>query len=180
MRLMLALLASLLLGAAPGQVLELQEGVLTYTLIHKLHQVEGTSRALEGKAMAAPDGTMRVQVRTKIASFDSGNSNRDEHMREVTHEAMHPYVTVKGTLPALSLPLAAPLSTTLHATVELNGEKQPAEIPVQLTQDGPRVRAKLAFPISLEAFKIERPELLFVKVDDRVVLRGEIVFVEAK
>ena len=105
MRLMLALLASLLLGAAPGQVLELQEGVLTYTLIHKLHQVEGTSRALECKAMAAPDGTMRVQVRTKIASFDSGNSHRDEHMREVTHEAVHPYVTVKGTLPVLSLPL---------------------------------------------------------------------------
>lgn len=177
---MLALLASLLLGAAPGQVLELQEGALTYTLVHRLHQVDGTSRALEGRAMAAPDGTMRVQVRTKIASFDSGNSNRDEHMREVTHEVVHPYVTVKGTLPALSLPLAAPLATTLHATIELNGEKQPAEIPVQLTQDGPRVRAKFSFPISLEAFKIERPELLFVKVDDRVVLSGNVAFVEAK
>jgi len=43
-------------------------------------------------------------VRAKVASFDSGNANRDAHMREATHEAAHPYVEVKGTMPALKLP----------------------------------------------------------------------------
>ncbi len=173
----LALLASLLLAT---QTFDLREGSLTYTLVHKLHEVQGTSRALEGRAQLQPDGSGRVQVRAKVATFDSGNSNRDEHMREVTHEAAHPYATVKGTLGGLKLPLAAPAALTLHATVELNGVKQAAEIPVQLTQEGARVRAKFSVPLSLDAFQIEKPELLFVKVDDRLVLSGELVFEEAK
>lgn len=172
-----ALFASLLL-AAP--TFDLREGSLTYTLVHKLHEVQGTTHALEGRAQVQPDGSARVQVRAKVSSFDSGNSNRDEHMREVTHEATHPYATVKGTLTHVALPLAAPADLTLHATVELNGVKQAAEIPIRLTQDGARVRAKFSVPVSLEGFQIDRPELLFVKVDDRVVLTGELVFEEAK
>lgn len=174
---MIALLASLLL-AAPA--FDLREGALTYTVVHKLHEVQGTTRAIEGRAALSPDGSARVQVRARVASFDSGNSNRDMHMREVTHEAAHPYATVKGTLSGLTLPLPAPVEVRLHATVELNGVKQPAEIAVALSQDGQRLRAKFSVPLSLEGFGIERPELLFVKVDDRLVLSGELVFEEAK
>ena len=174
---MIALLASLLLAT---QTFELREGSLTYTLVHKLHEVQGVTHALEGRAQSQPDGSGRVQVRAKVMTFDSGNSNRDEHMREVTHEAAHPYATVKGTLSGLALPLAAPAEVTLHATVELNGVKQAAEIPVKLTQEGARLRAKFTVPLSLDAFQIDKPELLFVKVDDRVVLSGDLIFEEAK
>jgi polyisoprenoid-binding protein YceI len=171
------LLASLLLAT---QTFELRDGSLTYAVVHKLHEVHGTTRALEGRAQLQPDGSGRFQVRAKVATFDSGNSNRDEHMREVTHEASHPYASVKGTRAGVTLPLAAPAAVTLHATVELNGVKQAAEIPIQLSQEGARVRAKFSVPLSLEAFQIDRPALLFVKVDDRLVLSGELVFEEAK
>ncbi len=174
---MIALLASLLLATL---TLDLREGSLTYTLVHKLHEVQGVTHALEGRAQVQPDGIGRVQVRAKVATFDSGNSNRDEHMREVTHEAAHPYATVKGTLSGLAFPLKSPAEVTLHATVELNGVKQAAEIPIKLTPEGARVRAKFAVSLSLDAFQIDRPELLFVKVDDRVLLSGELLFEEAK
>lgn len=177
---MLALLATLLLAPAVApRTFELREGTLTYTVVHKLHEVQGTSHAVEGRALLAPDGGLRVQVRARVASFDSGNSNRDVHVREVTHEVEHPFASVKGTLAGLLLPLAAPATLVLHAIVELNGQKQAAEIPLQLSQEGPKLRAKLSFPLSLEAFHIERPELLFVKVDDKLVLSGELVFAEA-
>ena len=42
------------------------------------------------------------------------------------------------------------------------------------------MRATFTFPISLEAFKIERPELLFVKVDDALKLEGDVLFETAK
>src|SRR5256885_16983860 len=170
---MLALVAVLLCAPPAGQLLELREGTLTYTVVHKLHEVRGTTRQLEGRALAQPDGTVRVQVRAKVASFDSGNSNRDEHMREVTHEAAHPYTEVKGTLAGVHLPLPAPMEATLHGTVELNGEKQPIEVPVKLQPAGDGVRATFSFPVSLDALKVERPELLFVKVEDRVVIAGD-------
>jgi hypothetical protein len=121
-----------------------------------------------------------VQVRAKVATFDSGNSNRDVHMREATHEAEHPYASVKGTLEGISLPLPGPKDATLHAIVELNGQKQAVEVPVRLEPAGAGVRATFSFPVSLDAFKVERPELLLVKVDDQLLIGGELVFEAAK
>ena len=61
--------------------------------------------------------------------------------------------------------------------VELNGEKQPVEVPVKLTPAGSSgVRATFSFPVSLDALKVERPELLFVKVDDKATIKGELLF----
>src|SRR4051812_15838464 len=118
-------------AAAPtGQLFDLREGALTYTVVHKLHEVKGTSRALEGRALLGPDGALKVQVRAKVASFDSGNSNRDVHVREATHEAEHPWVSLKGTLSGLGPGITAPADATLQATVELNGVKQPVDVPV--------------------------------------------------
>ena len=168
-------------AAAPGaSIFEFKQGAVTYTVVHKLHEVKGTTHALEGRAQLLPSGELRVQVRTRLASFDSGNSNRDEHMREATHEPEHPFSEIKGTAQAVRLPLAAPLEVQLDATVQLNGIAQRQRIPVRLTAEGSSVRARFSFPLSLDAFKIDRPELLFVKVDDRVLLSGELVFEEAK
>lgn len=158
----------------------LKSGTLTYRLVHKLHEVEGTTRALEGRALLQADGTTKVQVRAKVASFDSDNANRDAHMREATHEPVHSYASVKGTLQGLHLPLAAPVELPLAATVELNGVKQEATIPVKLSQEGPLLRAAFSFPISLEAFHVERPELLFVKVNDEVLVKGDLSFEEGR
>jgi polyisoprenoid-binding protein YceI len=176
-----ALIALLLVAAAPaGEFLDVHEGTLSYTVVHKLHEVRGVSRQVEGRALAQPDGTVRVQVRAKVASFDSGNENRDEHLREATHDVQHPYASVKGTMTGLALPLAAPAQSTLHAIVELNGGKQAVDVPVKLKPEGGGVRATFSFPISLGAFKVERPQLLFVKVDDRVVIEGDLLFRAAK
>jgi hypothetical protein len=177
---MLALVAVLLCASPAGQLFDLREGTLTYTVVHKLHEVRGTTRQVEGRALAQPDGNIRVQVRAKVASFDSGNSNRDEHMREVTHEHLHPYAEVKGTISGVTLPLSAPREATLHATVELNGEKQVQDVPVKLEPTAGGVRAIFSFPVSLDAFKVERPELLLIKVDDRATISGDLRFEAAK
>src|SRR3954447_14464829 len=173
---MLALVA-VLLCAPSGQLLDVQEGTLSYTVVHKLHEVHASTKQVEGRALAQPDGRVQVQVRAKVATFDSGNSNRDAHMREATHEASHPYAEVKGVMSSVALPLSAPAQATLHATVSLNGEKQTQDVPVKLepTQDG-GVRATFTFPISLDGFKVERPQLLLVKVDDRATIAGDLRF----
>ena len=183
MRRWLALLAVVSAAAAsaqPGHGFVLESGTLTYRVVHKLHQVVGTSRELEGRAVIQDDGTGRVQLRARVASFDSGNANRDAHMREATHEPMHPYVSLKGTLSGIRRPLTGPIEVSMPATVELNGEKQPATIHISLRPEGSGIRATFSFPISLESFKVERPELLFVKVDDRAEISGDLVFAESQ
>ena len=163
-------------AARPAR-LALQQGTLNYPVVHKLHQVTGTTREMEGLARLQPGGATLVQVRARVASFDSGNSNRDAHMREATHEPLHPVAEVKGTLPTLTLPLAGPLQLTMDARVELNGIQQKHAIPVQLEASGARaVRARFSFPISLDAYQVERPELLLIKIDDRATISGDLVF----
>lgn len=177
---MLALVAILLCAPTAAQLFDLREGTLSYKVVHKLHEVEGTTRKVEGRALAQPGGTVKVQVRAKVATFDSGNSNRDEHMREATHEASHPYAEVKGTMSDISLPLTAARKVTLHAAVELNGERRAIDVPVQLEPAGQGIRVRFAFPISLDAFKVERPQLLLIKIDDRAVISGDLRFEAAQ
>jgi hypothetical protein len=174
---MLALVALLLCAPTAGQqILDLREGTLTYVIVHKLHEVRGTTRQVEGRVLALPDGTVKVQVRAKVATFDSGNSNRDVHMREATKEASHPYAEVRGTMSGVTLPLDAPREAVLHATVELNGEKQTQDVPVKLEPESAGVHATFSFPVSLDGFKVERPQLLLIKVDDRATIVGDLHF----
>ena len=176
---MLALVVALLCAPPAGRLLDVREGALSYRLVHKLHEVQGTTHQVEGRALIQPDGSAIVQVRAKLASFDSGNANRDQHMREVTHEATHPYASLKARVPAVRLPLPAPVEVTLQATVELNGVRQPASIPARLAPEGTALRATFSFPVSLDSFQVERPRLLLVAVEDRVVIDGTLLFAEA-
>jgi YceI-like domain len=158
-------------------LLGVQQGTLSYTVVHKLHEVTGTTHELEGLARLQPGGPTLVQVRARVATFDSGNSNRDSHMREATHEPLHPLAEVKGTLPPVTLPLGGPLELTMDGRVELNGIQQKQSIPVRLEPAGPRaVRARFSFPISLDAFHVDRPELLLIKIDDRATIAGDLLF----
>src|SRR5882724_4896735 len=137
-------------------VFNVREGTLGYTITHKLREVRGITHDFEGRVVVAPDGSARVQVRAKVATFDSGNSNRDEHMREVTHEVEHPYCSVKGIATGVKLPLDLPRRIILAGTVELNGQRVSVEIPVGLTQSGSRLRANFSFAISPEDRKSTR------------------------
>src|SRR5260370_7006619 len=140
----------LALGAAgerPVRSFSLRSGALTYKLVHKLHEVEGTTRSVEGRALLQEDGTAKIQVRAKVASFDSGNSNRDAHMREVTHEPIHSYASLKGTLRDLRVPLSAPVELSLSATVALNGATPSPTTPFSFPPHGPHLPPSFSFPL---------------------------------
>jgi hypothetical protein len=170
--------AALLLAspeAVPRTFSVLPDSTLAYRLVHKFHEVNGVSRAVEGKARVLPDGTVQVMVRAPLDSFDSGNSNRDAHMLEATGAAQNPYVEFKG-VGHLDAPAAHPS----EARVALRGVltlKTPRAVEVALTvrfDSADRAHAEASFPISLEEHQVERPSLMFVKVDDRVVIDAKL------
>jgi polyisoprenoid-binding protein YceI len=166
-----ALLAvALLAGAAERQVLSVDASASTvrYHVTHKLHRVDGTSSRVEGKAVVEPDGRVLAMVRIPVASFDSGDANRDSHMREALEEGRYPWVVLKG-VTNVPVPLAAGqrLTLKLQGELDLHGVKHPVEVPlvVALGREGSaQVQGKLE--VSLEAYRIERPSLLFVKLED--------------
>ena len=181
----LALLATLLLAlpaAAQGQIYSVKKDAssLTYKLKHKLHEVVGTAKPSDGKAKLLPDGTLQVAVRANVKDFDSGNSNRDAHMQEVTESAKFPLIDFKGVATGVKMPASFPgtVPVTLKGKLTFHGVTQDVSIPLTVTfTSAKEATATGSFDISLEGYKIERPSLLMVKVDDKLVLEPKLTFV---
>ena len=153
---------------------------LRFTVVHKLHRVEGTATSMEGKAIMKEDGTVLAMVRVPVASLQTGDGNRDEHMLEALEAGKFPFVVLKG-IARLGAERQVPTGpVTLDAEVELHGVKTTAPLPFSLLlQPDGSVRARGSFDVSLDAHGVQRPSLLFVKIDDNchidfdLVLRGE-------
>jgi polyisoprenoid-binding protein YceI len=165
---MLAAITALVLSASlsPGTQLSLDpSSTLKFHIVHKLHKVEGAASDLEGKAVVQSDGTVLAMARAPVAKFHTGDGNRDGHMIEVLEAGKYPWVVFKGTT-HLGPGGELPKEVTMQGEVELHGVKRPVTVPLQLEPTADGVRAKGSFDVSLDAHKIERPSLLFVKIDD--------------
>src|ERR1700693_5188702 len=86
----------------------LQQSTLTYHVSHPLHQTEGVSHDARGKGICHA-GQCDFLIAVPVKSFDSGDSNRDLHMIQITRGAQYPMVTVRTKLPE-----SAAASTTIQ------------------------------------------------------------------
>jgi polyisoprenoid-binding protein YceI len=142
---------------------------LTYTVIHQLHTVEGTSKKVQGRAAIQPDGTVQVMLRAPVNSFESGNSNRDEHMLETVEAPKFPIVEFKGVAkPGHDVVhQTAPQKLELVGELLFHGEKRKEAIPVEVTFTKPgEAHVTGHFEISLDQYHVERPSLMLVKIED--------------
>ena len=179
--LVLSLSAVTARAQAPGAdySVDPKQSTLTYHLVHKMHKVDGVSHKLEGKARLTPDGKAQVMVRAPAESFDSGNVNRDAHMKETVEAAKFPWVELKALGEGLTPPSTFPTTQkkSVKAQLTFHGVQQVLELPVEITwESATRVRAATTLAISLDAFKVERPSLMFVKVDDELKIDAKLIF----
>jgi polyisoprenoid-binding protein YceI len=173
-----AALALALAAAGDGSVdLQVASGsTLTFRVVHKLHEVEGLSRTVEGRARLLPGGAVQVVVRSRVDAFDSGNENRDAHLREVTEAARFPVVQLKAVGQGAAVAsYPATVEVALHGELTFHGRSLPLDVPVAVRFDRPdHASAEATFAVSLEAYGVERPALLFVKVEDRVEVQARL------
>ena len=182
---MTAALAALALLAAAAEpqayTVDDAHSVIRFHVNHKLHASDGHSSKIEGKAVVQPDGKVLTMIRVPVASFDSGDANRDSNMRETLDASRLPFVVFKG-ITSLVLPAAhgKSIATTMRGELEFHGVKQPMEVPVTLLFAGDgaaEVKGKLR--LSLDAFKIERPSLLMIKLDDECAIEFDLTLTKA-
>jgi hypothetical protein len=172
-------LTGLLLAAPVTFNLDASKSTVTYNLVHKLHHVEGTNTKLEGKARRLDDGTVQAMVRGAVKEFDSHNSNRDEHMLETVEAGKFPTVSVKA---LLKEPDGAPKSYKAEASCEVTMHGVPQTVKGQFditSDDSGKAHVTGSFTVSLDAFKVQRPALLFVPVDDALKVDVNLWFAKA-
>jgi hypothetical protein len=151
----------------------LQQGTLTYHVSHPLHQSEGVSHEVRGKGICH-DGQCDFLIAVPVKSFDSGDSNRDLHMLQVTRGAQFPMVTVRTKLPE-----SASTSTTILADLEVQFAGQTAQykqVPFQLVKEGNQIRITGTVPSTLADFKIDPPSLLTLPVKNEIPVRVDLTW----
>src|ERR1700693_2850205 len=116
---------------------------VTYHVSHPLHQTDGVSHDARGKGVCHA-GQCDFLIAVPVKSFDSGDSNRDLHMIQVTRGAQFPMVTVRTHLPE-----SASTSTTVQADLEIQFAGQTAQykqVSFQLVTQGNQTRITGTIP----------------------------------
>ncbi len=150
-----------------------EQSFITYKLTHPLHEVEATSH--KALCLIYADATkheiMNVLVEVPVSTFDSGNSNRDSHAMEVIN--------------AISIPTAKFVSDKVeqngdslmvYGKLTFHGVTKDIEIDAFTDWSGDRLIVDGKFEISLTAFKVDRPSLLLIPVNDTLKFTIKQVF----
>ena len=164
------LIAAFLLaaGTAQGQTDSqwiLEQSTLTYHVSHPLHQTEGVSHAARGKGVCHA-GQCDFLVAVPVKSFDSGDSNRDLHMLQVTRGGQFPLVSVRT-----RLPVTASTSKDIEADLDIEFAGQTAHYEhVAFMEAVQRDETHITgtIPLRLSDFKIDPPTLLSLAVKNEV------------
>jgi hypothetical protein len=155
---------------ADGQWM-LVKSTLTYHVSHPLHETEGTSHEARGKAVCR-GGQCDVLVAVPVKSFDSGDSNRDLHMLQVTRGAQFPLVTVRCRLPETA---AASPDVSADLDVEFAGQSvHYAGVPFHRVSQGGETRITGTIPAKLSDFKIDPPSLLALPTKNDIPVRVDL------
>ena len=151
----------------------LDQSPLTYHVSHPLHQSEGVSHGARGKGVCQA-GHCDFLVAAPVKSFDSGDSNRDLHMLQVTRGGQFPLVTVRFALPEAELAAA-----TIHCDLEIQFAGQTVQykqVAFQRVAQGNQARISGIIPATLSDFKIDPPSLLGVAVKNEMPVRVEMTW----
>lgn len=151
----------------------LEQSTLTYHVSHPLHQVDGVSHAARGKGVCH-DGQCDFLIAVPVKSFDSGDSNRDLHMLQVTRGAQYPMVTVRTHLPETSAG-----ESTVRADLDVEFAGQTAhykDVAFQLTSQGNEKKLAGSIPATVSDFKIDPPTLLTMPIKNDIPVKVEMTW----
>jgi polyisoprenoid-binding protein YceI len=152
-------------SAIPG------ESSIAYHMVHKMHEFTGVSKTFKCVVDLATDSSKsRVYVKAAVADFNSGNSSRDGNMVEVAEAGKFPYVEFMS-----DSVRREGAEWRVFGKLAFHGEKKPVQFKVKPENEDGKVRIKGAFKISLTAFKIERPSLMMIPVDDDLAIWIDVV-----
>ncbi len=175
---MRALIVFLLAATSPAavpadSVWVLEQSTLTYHVSHPLHQVDGVSHAARGKGICHA-GQCEFLVAVPVKSFESGDTNRDLHMLQVTRGGQYPMVTVRF---RLSEEETGAASIRVDMEVQFAGQTaQFKQVVLQNHLEGASARISGTIPATLSDFKIDPPSLLAIPIKNDIPVRVDMTW----
>ncbi len=157
----------LVAGALNAEVKKVQADksgtTITYHLVHPLHKIDAVSKDVN--CSAEIDSSARsfssVTVSVDVTTFDSDNSNRDSHAMEVIDALEYP----ESTFTSAQIDQRGD-SLFVTGKLTFHGISHDITIAAKPEWSASQVVVKGAFDILLSDFKVERPSLLMIPVED--------------
>jgi len=181
------LLAVALLAAAPllaeSKTYTIAAGapnLVVFEVQDNVDPFDGRTSKVTGSITADPTAPSQasVEVSIDLASLDTGNNLRNQHLRErYLHTPKFPNATFKSvsvTAPA-TIAVSQPADIRITGDFSLHGVTKRLTIPVRVTllADG-RIHAIANFDVRLPDFGIDVPSNVFVTVDNAVRVRLDV------
>jgi hypothetical protein len=142
------------------------ESTVTYRLIHPLHKIAATSKDVRYNLQADPVAKTisAVSATVDVMTFDSGNSNRDSHAMEVIDALTYPDAEFSSTGVVQTGD-----SITVTGQLTFHGVTKPVVMKGVAEWEPNKLMVKGGFEVGLDEFKIERPSLLLIPVENRLI-----------
>ncbi len=146
---------------------------VTYSMVHKLHSWEGVSKDLKvaTKWNEQKNEIEQISIVVNVATFNSGLSSRDSHMMEVLDGLTYPRIIFSS-----SNVQYTPDGILVKGKLQFHGVERMIETKVKLEKINRKWMFTGSLPVLLEDYKVERPGLLFVKVDNLVKIDFQVAY----
>lgn len=162
---LICVLRSGLAQTPTNNIFLLGQSTLTYHMSHPIHEVDGTSHAAKGRGVCH-ESYCDFLLAAPVKSFDSGDTNRDLHILQVTRGAEFPVVTVRFRLPDSSANATA-FDCDLEVSFAGNTDHY-YHIPFHQDIDGRTHHITGTIPTTLSGFKIVPPSFLGVAIKNEI------------
>jgi len=153
--------------------LDKTDSFIRYTLVHPAHKSVGTSKDFicGGYYDNTSKQITKLVVAAAVASFDSQNSSRDSHALEVLEGTKNPKVTFVSK--AIKEEAG---DVTIVGELTFHGIKKDITIKAKQISTDKKITLSGSFIVSLDKFKVEKPSMLGISVDDNLVMDFKTVF----
>ncbi|GAB3321575.1 hypothetical protein GCM10027299_16210 [Larkinella ripae] len=148
------------------------KSTITYAMTHPMHSFEGVSRDVA--CVVVLDDANKIEsvaAAAKLSSFDSDNTNRDSHALEKMEALKYPKVTFTSNDVQQD-----GNSLTVKGNLTFHGVTRPVVIQATRQDENAQLTIKGNLEINLSDYKIEKPSLMMVPVDEKVRLKLQMVF----
>ncbi len=142
------------------------ESSLSYHMVHPMHQFTGVTKDFLCRVDLSPDTlSSMIKVSAAVSSFDSKNSSRDSHAMEAVQARKYPRVEfASDSIKPEKDGYAVSGKLTFH------GQTQPVSFHVTPHTLPGKVEITGGFTVKLSDFKVDRPSLMFIPVEDKLTI----------
>tara|TARA_Y100000992_G_C21215821_1_gene467834 strand:- start:12 stop:539 length:528 start_codon:yes stop_codon:yes gene_type:complete len=167
----LVFLFSFFLSLLNASSFRVENSLITYFGVHYLHKWEGSTSDVKGVVSYDKNiDQYECSISVPLNTFSSGNDNRDSNMLVYCRAFDFPNINFQSTSIKVN-----ESTLEIEGKIEFAGEEKEVKTNAKLNSlDNNLFAIEGELDILLSEFKVERPSLLFVEIEDLVKIKYSI------